>query len=50
MASILIVEDEPIIQESLKRLLERQDYDPVYLSRSLQTKIQGVSKYILNLD
>src|SRR5210317_1222578 len=27
MSQILIVEDEPIIQESLKRLLERQGYD-----------------------
>jgi len=47
MASILIVEDEPIIQESLKRLLERQGYDVTAASSVAEAEENAINTYDL---
>ena len=47
MASILIVEDEPIIQESLKRLLERQGYDVTAVSSVAEAEKNAINTYDL---
>ena len=47
MASILIVEDEPIIQESLKRLLERQNYGVTAVSSVVEAEENALNTYDL---
>ncbi|MDH5354308.1 MAG: sigma-54 dependent transcriptional regulator [Gammaproteobacteria bacterium] len=47
MSSILIVEDEPIIQESLKRLLERQKYDVTAVSSVTEAEEKSINTYDL---
>ena len=47
MANILIVEDEPIILESLKRLLERQGYDVTAVSSVVEAEENAINTYDL---
>lgn len=47
MSSILIVEDEPIIQESLKRLLQRQGYDVTAVSSVTEAEEKSINTYDL---
>ncbi len=47
MSQILIVEDEPIIQESLKRLLERQGYDVTAVASVGRTEEISINTYDL---
>ena len=47
MANILIVEDEPIIQQSLKRLLQRQGYDVTAVSSVPEAEENAINTYDL---
>ncbi len=47
MSQILIVEDEPIIQESLKRLLERQGHDVTAVGSVSETAEKSINTYDL---
>jgi len=47
MANILIVEDEPIILESLERLLERQGYDVTAVSSVIEAEENAINTYDL---
>ena len=47
MSNILIVEDEPIILESLKRLLERQGYDVTAVSSVIEAEENSINNYDL---
>jgi len=47
MSNILIVEDEPIILESLKRLLERQGYEVTAVSSVVEAEENSINNYDL---
>jgi len=47
MSNILIVEDEPIILESLKRLLERQGYEVTAVSSVIEAEEKSINNYDL---
>ena len=47
MSSILVVEDEPIILESLKRLLERQGHDVTAVSSVAEAEEKSINTYDL---
>ncbi|MCP4237760.1 MAG: response regulator, partial [Aestuariibacter sp.] len=47
MSAILIVEDEPIIQKSLKRLLERQGHDVTAVSSVADASENSINGYDL---
>ena len=47
MSSILVVEDEPIILESLTRLLERQGYQVTGVSSVAEAEEHSINKYDL---
>ena len=47
MANLLIVEDEPIIQDSLRRLLARQGYDVTAVSSVAEAEENAINTYDL---
>ncbi len=47
MSNILVVEDEPIIQESLVRLLQRQGYDVTGVASVAEAEENSINMYDL---